>query len=50
MKYLPQTGKTIKDLKEFTAKDEAFKREIEDLRKEVEEFSSHFSIPGNEEI
>lgn len=49
-KYLPEVGKTIKDLKAFTEKDERFKQDIGKLREKVEAFSAQFVIPGNVEI
>lgn len=49
-RYMDQAGKTIKDLKTFTAENEHFKKDISYLKEQVEKFSSRFSLPGNEDI
>ncbi|CAJ0962989.1 unnamed protein product, partial [Mesorhabditis belari] len=50
LNFKDQSGKTIKDLKEFTAKSEAFNKEIDKLRDGVEAFTAKFDIPGNDEF
>lgn len=47
-KYNAEAGKTLKDFKSFTETNEPFKKDVADLAKRVEEFSTKFEIPGNE--
>lgn len=42
----PKAGKTVKDFKEFIAKDEATKQKMRELRKDVEAFAVTFPMPG----
>lgn len=49
LRYQSQFGKTMKDFKTFTETNKDFRQEIEKLAQEVEEFSSKFDIPGNDE-
>lgn len=50
LKYKSEAGKTLKDLKAFTAENENFKADISKLAAKVEELSSRFDIPGNDII
>ncbi|VDN24315.1 unnamed protein product [Gongylonema pulchrum] len=50
LKYQSKTGKTLKDLKAFTSSDAEFKNDIMKLGEEVQQFTSQFDIPGNEDI
>ncbi|CAJ0585251.1 unnamed protein product, partial [Mesorhabditis spiculigera] len=49
-KYKDQSGKTLKDLKEFTASSTDFQKEIATIADEVEKFTNKFDIPGNDEF
>uniref|UniRef100_A0AC34QQL9 Serine hydroxymethyltransferase n=1 Tax=Panagrolaimus sp. JU765 TaxID=591449 RepID=A0AC34QQL9_9BILA len=49
-KYKNEAGKTIKEFKEFTEKNEAFRKEIFALGQRVEKFTDQFDIPGNADI
>uniref|UniRef100_A0A0N5AHL6 Serine hydroxymethyltransferase n=1 Tax=Syphacia muris TaxID=451379 RepID=A0A0N5AHL6_9BILA len=49
-KYWKETGGNLKGLKEFAETNKKFQEDIGTLRKRVEEFSSHFGIPGNTDI
>lgn len=49
IKYQDQGGKTIREFKAFTEKNDDFKKDIGQLAEAVENFASKFEIPGNAE-
>ncbi|GMT18518.1 hypothetical protein PFISCL1PPCAC_9815 [Pristionchus fissidentatus] len=49
LKHKETAGKTIKDVKAYTESNDAIKKELADLAKRVEDFSTPFEIPGNDE-
>jgi len=50
LKYQSQTGKTLKELKEFTASNKEFQGETAKIAEAVENFAAAFDIPGNDEF
>ncbi|KAE9554453.1 hypothetical protein FO519_002327 [Halicephalobus sp. NKZ332] len=49
-KHKNEAGKTIKEFKEFTENNEAFKKDIAALGEKVEKFTDQFDIPGNADV
>ncbi|OZC09608.1 glycine hydroxymethyltransferase [Onchocerca flexuosa] len=50
MKYQSQAGKTMKDFIAFTSSNAQFMADIDKLGEKVEQFTSQFDMPGNDDI
>lgn len=48
-KHESKVGKTIKEWKQFSTTNEEFRNDLKTVAREVEQFTSKFEIPGNED-